>query len=248
MRDREFERRNARLMAAQSEDPRLRALSLDWFNRASRYEYSYHFTWMGRPIIQFPQDIMALQEIVWETRPDLIIECGVARGGSLILHASLLELLGGDGRVLGIDVDIRPINREEIEAHPMYRRITMIEGSSVDPEVVARVRALAADHGSVMVVLDSNHTADHVLSELRHYSPLVSRGCYLVVFDTVIHHMDPGLCEDRPWGRGNSPRDAVQRFLAESDDFEVDVGIDRKLLITAAPGGYLRCVRAQAPR
>jgi cephalosporin hydroxylase len=246
MRDKEFDARNTAHIAAQSADAQLQAVTSDWYNRASRHEYSYHFSWMGRPIIQFPQDIVAVQEIIWNTRPDLIIECGIARGGSLILYASLLELLGGSRQVLGIDVDIREINRGEIEAHPMFKNVTMIEGSSVDRAVVEQVQEIAAAHRTIMLVLDSNHTHDHVKQELELYSPLVSAGCYLVVFDTVIEDLPPELCQDRPWGRGNSPKTAVREFLATNKDFEIDEQIHQKLLITAAPEGYLKCVRNRA--
>lgn len=214
-----------------------------WFDLTSPYEYSYHFRWMGRPIIQYPQDILAVQQIIWETRPDLIIETGIAHGGSLVLSASMLEMLGGDGRVVGIDIDIREHNRVALEAHPMAKRIEMIEGSSVDVDVVARVKEIAADHERVMVMLDSMHTHDHVLHELRAYAPLVTKGCFLIVFDTIIERMPPDAFPDRPWGRGDNPATAVEAFLETSERFVVDKATEDPLLITVAPGGYLRCVR-----
>jgi cephalosporin hydroxylase len=222
-------------------DPGLKALSLDWLMAAARHRYSYNFTWLGRPIIQHPQDMVALQEIVWSTRPELIVETGVAHGGSLILSASLLALLGGDGRVAGIDVEIRPHNRAAIEAHPLAPRITLIEGSSTSEAVMAQVRGLAAGKRT-MVILDSNHTHDHVARELELYSPLVRKGGYLIVMDTLIEEMPPDSFPNRPWGRGNNPRTAVREFLARSRRFEVDTSIENKLLITVAPGGYLRCI------
>jgi len=240
----DFEERNRVLTEAMAADPDLRMLTRAWFDRASTYEYSYHFTWLGMPIIQFPQDILAVQEIVWRTRPDVIIETGIARGGSLILSASLLQLLGGDGRVIGIDVDIRAPNRQAIEAHPLARRITMIEGSSTDAAVVQRVRDLVAGSSQVLVLLDSNHTHEHVLQELRLYSPFVTAGGYLVVFDTVIEYMPADAFPERPWGRGDNPATAVKAFLAENDRFVVDEEVDRKLQISVSPGGYLRCVAA----
>lgn len=210
-----------------------------------RHKYSYNFEWLGRPIIQLPQDLIAVQEIIWRVRPDLIIETGIAHGGSLIFHASILELIGGDGRVLGIDVDIREHNRVEIERHPLSRRIDMVEGSSVDESVVARARAAAEGKGCVMVSLDSNHTHEHVLRELELYSPLVTVGSYLVVFDTVIEDIWDGLYPERPWGRGDNPKTAVREFLSRNDSFEIDKEVDGKLLITAAPDGYLKRIKVR---
>jgi cephalosporin hydroxylase len=227
-------------------DGALRQEARELFVKASRYRYSYNFTWLGRPIIQFPEDVVAMQEIVWCVKPDLIVETGIAHGGSLILWASLLQLLGGDGRVLGVDVEIRPANRAEIEGHPLSSRITMIEGSSVDAAVVARVQALARARRRVLVVLDSNHTHDHVARELDLYSPMVRRGSYLVVMDTVVEEMPADFFPDRPWGTGNNPKTAVADFLKRNDRFEVDREIDGKLLMSVAPGGYLRCVKDPA--
>jgi cephalosporin hydroxylase len=240
---RDFEERNRERVTAMASDATLRDVTHEWFARASKHEYSYHFQWMGRPIIQFPQDIIATQEIIWRTRPDLVIETGIAHGGSLVFYASMLELLGGDGRVLGVDIDIRPHNRAAIEAHPMKKRIDMIEGSSVDEAVVARVRETAALHERVLVVLDSNHTHEHVLRELRLYSPMVTPGSYLLAFDTIIEDMPPEFSADRPWAPGNNPKTAVREFLEETDRFEIDHELESKLLITVAPGGYLRCKR-----
>ena len=239
----EFERDKQIQIRRAGADKDLRRLSLDWIDASAKYKYAYNFTWMGRPIIQFPQDIIAVQEIIWRTRPELVIETGIAHGGSLIFSASMLELLGGGGRVVGIDVEIRPHNRAEIERHPMARRITMIEGSSTETRVMKQVQEMASGLGQVLVLLDSNHTHEHVLRELELYSPLVRRGGYLVVFDTVIEDMAEDSFPDRPWGRGNNPKTAVREFLRKNDRFEVDQDIENKLLLTVAPGGYLRCVR-----
>lgn len=239
----EFEKRNQDFVQRMAADEPLQEATKEWFVASSKYEYSYHFSWLGRPIIQFPQDIIALQEVIWKVKPDLIIETGIARGGSLIFSASMLELLGGDGAVLGVDIDIRAHNREEIEKHPMYKRITMIEGSSIDEDVVGRVRELAKGKRSVMVILDSNHTHEHVLRELEFYSPLVTNGSYLIVYDTVIEDMPEELCADRPWGKGDNPKTAVREFLRGNDRFVNDDEITSKLLITVAPEGYLRCVK-----
>jgi cephalosporin hydroxylase len=238
-----FRERNSWNIQRMASDASLRDLTLDWFAASSRHEYSYHFTWLGRPIIQFPQDIIATQEIIWNARPDLVIETGIARGGSLIFSASMLELLGADGHVLGIDIDIREHNRIEIERHPLFKRITMLQGSSTDEVIVQQVRKIAAEKRSVLVLLDSNHTHAHVLRELELYSPLVTRGSYLVVFDTIIEDMPEGFFPDCPWGKGNNPKTAVREFLKTTDRFEIDQEIENKLLITVAPSGYLRCVK-----
>ncbi|MDG2213228.1 MAG: cephalosporin hydroxylase family protein [Verrucomicrobiota bacterium] len=223
-------------------DGAVRQATLDWIEAIAPHKYTYNFSWLGRPIIQFPQDLAALQEIIWASKPDLIIETGIAHGGSLIFHASILHLLGNQGRVLGVDIDIRDHNRLEIEAHPMFERIDMIQGSSIEDDVAAQVAAAASKAGQVMVVLDSNHTHDHVLSELEIYAPLVTKGCYMVVLDTLIEDMPEGSFPDRPWGKGDNPRTAVNAFLETTNRFEVDTAMDAKLQISVAPGGYLKCV------
>jgi Cephalosporin hydroxylase len=247
----------------------LREASTQWIIESAKHKYSYNFAWMGRPIIQYPQDIVAMQELIWRVQPDLIIETGIAHGGSLIFNASMLALLdycatahdGKDAvsrhssrRVVGIDIEIRPHNRLAVQSHPLASLITMIEGSSVDPAVISSVKAIASEHQNILICLDSNHTADHVLAELTAYAPLVSPDSYCVVFDTVIENMSPGQHGERPWGPGNNPMTAVDRFLAslvggstrgsngEPLRFEIDEAIDSKLLISVAPRGYLRRV------
>jgi cephalosporin hydroxylase len=211
---------------------------------ANRRKYSYHFEWLGRPIIQYPQDIVAMQQLLWQVQPDLVIETGIAHGGSLVFTASMLELnaaCGGpaDARVLGVDIDIRAHNRAAIEAHPMARRIDMLEGSSVAPSVVAQVQAAAANRRRVLVCLDSNHTHEHVLAELEAYAPLVSVGSYCVVFDTVIDDMPKSMFLDRPWGPGDNPKTALHAWLKGHPEFEIDRSVDHRLLITVAPDGWL---------
>jgi cephalosporin hydroxylase len=229
-------------------NPKLSAATRSWMDLAQAARYPYHFEWMGRPIIQYPQDIVAVQEIIWSVKPDLIIETGIAHGGSLIFSASMLELnaiSGGpqDAEVLGLDIDIRAHNRAAIEAHPMARRISMLEGSSVAPEVIAEVKAKAVGKKSVLVLLDSNHTHDHVLGELNAYAHLTSVGSYCVVFDTVIEDMPDDAFGDRPWSKGNNAKTAVWDFLTRYPEFEIDKSIQHKLLITVAPDGYLKRVR-----
>jgi cephalosporin hydroxylase len=224
-------------------DPDVQALSRIWLREIAPYKYAYNFTWMGRPIIQFPQDMLAMQEIIWTLKPDLIIETGIAHGGSLIFHASMLELVGEDADVLGIDIDIREHNRIEIEKHPMFKRITLMEGSSVDDETAKKVFDFAKNKQRVLVILDSNHTHEHVLKELEIYSQLVTKDSYLIVFDTLVEDMPDSLSGDRPWGKGNNPKTAVWEFLKNNDRFEIDKKLESKLLITVAPDGYLKCIK-----
>jgi cephalosporin hydroxylase len=227
-----------------SRDEDLKRKSLEWMIASDKYKYSYNFTWLGRPIIKYPSDIVATQEIIWSVRPDLIIETGIAHGGSLILSASMLELLGGDRRVIGIDIDVRAHNRREIEAHPMFKRITMVEGSSVAPDIVAKVRELSAGYRTVMVFLDSLHTHDHVAAELKMYAPMVTIGSYLVLPDTFIEMFPKGYyAASRPWDVGNNPMTALREFMKSSNDFEVDRELNEKLMITEAFDGYLRRVK-----
>lgn len=237
---------------------KIHASARNFFLDSVKEKYSYNFEWLGRPIIQYPQDIVAIQELVWKIRPDLIIETGIAHGGSLIMSASLLALLdycdavesgqvldpaAPRRKVLGIDIDIRAHNRAAIEAHPMSNRIEMIQGSSIAPEIVEQVRQRAKNCSCVLVCLDSNHTHEHVLGELHAYAPLVTTASYCVVFDTIIDDIPLSVPPDRPWGPGNSPKSAVREYLKTHPEFEIDKAIDQKLLISVAPDGYLRRVR-----
>ena len=210
---------------------------------SNKAQYSYNFSWMGRPIIQYAQDMIAMQEIIWNIQPDLIIETGIAHGGSLIYYASILELIG-KGEVLGIDIDIRSHNRIEIEKHPMFKRIKMIEGSSISNEIATRVKEIAKGKEKILVCLDSNHTHEHVLQELKLYSPLVSINSYIVVFDTIVEDLPEGyFSQKRPWGISNNPKTAVDEFLKGNQSFEIDRSVDNKLLISVAPGGYLKRIK-----
>jgi cephalosporin hydroxylase len=221
-------------------------------------KYSYNWFWLGRPIIQYPQDIVAMQELIWSVKPDLIIETGIAHGGSLIFSAAMLALLdmcdaiqsgttldptNSTRMVLGLDIDIRTHNRAAIEAHPMSSRIRMIQGSSIAPDVVAQVQEIAKGFKRVLVCLDSNHTHDHVLAELQAYARLTSVGSYCVVFDTVVEDMPGDMILDRPWGPGNNPKTAVWEYLKTNPEFEIDKNIQHKLLITVCPDGYLKRTR-----
>jgi cephalosporin hydroxylase len=236
-------------------DADLQALSRVWVREISRHKYAYNFRWLGRPAIQFPNDAWAMQEIIWAVRPDLIIETGIAHGGSLVFSASMLALLElcdaaernetvdprkPARKVLGIDIDIRAHNRAAIEAHPMASRIEMIQGSSISAEVIEKVKAVAARHSKILICLDSNHTHEHVLAELEAYAPLTSPGSYCVVFDTLVEDMPADMFPDRPRGPGNNPKTAVHEYLKSHPEFTIDKAIDHKLLISVAPDGYLR--------
>jgi len=213
------------------------------FREMTRSRYMYNFDWLGLPIIQMPQDILAAQELIWRVRPGAIVETGVARGGSVIFSASMLQLLDGDGIVVGIDIEIRPHNRAAIEEHPLSHRVRLVEGSSVDPSVHDQVRRHVGSRGPVMVFLDSNHTHEHVLAELRLYSSFVGRGSYMIVYDSVIDRLPAEDSAGRPWGPGNNPRTAVHAFIAENDRFEIDRDVEGKLLLTCCPDGFLHCRR-----
>jgi cephalosporin hydroxylase len=243
MNDDEFRQKNHEMVAKMGGDADLQASSLDWLIKSSRFQYTYHFRWLGLPIIQLPQDIVAMQELIWEIKPDAIVETGIARGGSLIFYASMLHLLDAGGIVVGVDVDIREHNRRAIEAHPLKRYVQMIQGSAIDPDVVEQVRRLIAGRKRVLVALDSMHTHEHVLRELELYSPLVTKDSYLVVFDTAVELVPADFFSDRPWGKGNNPWTAVQEFMKSTDAFEIDRSIPDKLQLTVAPDGYLKRVK-----
>ena len=239
-------------------DADVKTQAIDFVRDTAKFNYSYNFEWMGRPIIQFPQDMLAMQELIWEIKPDLIIETGIAHGGSMVMSASMLALLDmcdaidsgtslntreSRRKVLGIDIDIRPHNLAAIEAHPMASRIQMIQGSSIAPEIVEQVREVAKGYERILVCLDSNHTHVHVLTELQAYAPLTSVGSYCVVFDTLIEDMPVNMFPDRPWGPGDNPKTAVWEYLKTHPEFEIDKSIEHKLLITVAPDGYLKKIR-----
>jgi cephalosporin hydroxylase len=234
-------------ISAIAQNDNLKSSAHEFMKASVEPKYSYNFTWLGRPIIQYPQDMIAMQELIWEVKPDLIIETGIAHGGSLIFYASILELVATctdhQGEVIGIDIDIRPHNRKAIEAHQMFKRISMIQGSSIDLGIIAQVVEIAKGKERIMVCLDSNHTHTHAYAELEAYAWLTSVGSYCVVFDTLIEDMGKGMYPDRPWGPGNNPKTAVREYLKTHPEFEIDKSIQNKLLITVAPDGYLKRVK-----
>ena len=226
-------------------DRRVFEAAVDALHAADTYGYCYLWSWMGVPIIQLPADIMATQEVIWATKPDVIVETGVARGGSVLFMASMLELIG-KGKVIGVDIDVRAHNRDSIERLPVARRVVLIEGPSTEAATLAKVRAEIQASASVMVVLDSDHSRDHVLAELRSYGPLVTEGCYLVVADTILGHLDAGQTprnRSKIYLKGNEPLSALEAYLQETDRFVVDAAVNGKLILSSSPGGYLRCVR-----
>jgi len=254
----DFKREVMTRIAANANDKTLRDAASNFMLASTKPKYSYNFEWLGRPVIQYPQDIVAIQELIWEVKPDLILETGIAHGGSLVLSASMLALLdlcdamessrafdprNSKRKVLGVDIEIRPHNRLAIEAHPMASRMEMIQGSSIDPDIVAQVQLIVSRYAKVLVFLDSNHTHDHVLAELNSYASMVSVGSYCVVFDTVVEELPKDMFPDRPWGPGDNPRTAVHGFLRENKNFVIDQNIHNKLLITVAEDGYLKRVR-----
>jgi len=242
MKDKEFEQKNLELIKSMSNNKKFKEKTKAWFETSWKYEYQYHFRWLGLPILQYPQDIVATQELIWKVKPDLIIETGIARGGSIIYSASILELIG-KGEVIGIDIDIRKHNRKLIEKHPMMKRITMIEGSSIDKKIINQVCKIANGKKKVMVFLDSNHSHKHVLAEMKAYSSLVKKGSYMIVFDTMIEDVPKDYFQNRPWNKGNNPKTAVIEFLKKNNRFKIDKKIDNKLMITANPSGFLKCMK-----
>jgi len=253
----QFAQERSEQIAGYSRDNVFIDQSQAWLEASMRRRYVYNYDWLGRPIIQYPQDMVAIQELVWSTRPDLIIETGIAHGGSLVLSASLLAMLDycdavvagttlapkeSKRKVLGLDIDIRSHNRQAIETHPLAHMIDMIQGSSISPEVIANVQEYSIGYQRIMICLDSNHTHEHVLAELNAYAPLTTPGCYCVVFDTFVEDMPADLFPNRPWKTGDNPKTAVSEYLKTHSEFEIDKSIDHKLLISVAPEGYLKRV------
>ena len=240
----EFKKERTASQREMHEDAELKQKSLDWMLHADKYKYTYNFTWMGRPVIKYPQDIVIMQELIWDVRPDLIIETGIAHGGSIIFSSSMMELLGNGGKVIAVDIEIRKHNRDAIEKHPMMKNITMLEGSSVDEKIVQQIADYAKKFKKVMVVLDSNHSHDHVFRELEMYTPLVSMDSYILLPDTFVEFFPKGYVTNRPWDVGNNPYTAMEAFLKTTDQFVKDEAITNKLLITEAfGGGYLKRVK-----
>jgi cephalosporin hydroxylase len=242
MTDKEFESKNKQKINSMKKDKSFVENGKSWFQDSWTHEYTNHFSWLGLPIIQLPQDIVALQEIIWKIKPDLIVETGVARGGSVIFHASLLSMIG-KGEVIGIDIDIRDKNRKAIEKHPLSKKITLMQGSSISKKIVNQVYKIAKNKKKILVFLDSHHTHNHVLKELELYSPLVKNGSYVVVFDTIVEDLPKNFVKNRPWNVGNNPKTAVHEFLKHNKRFKIDKNLENKLVITSNPDGFLKCIK-----
>lgn len=222
-------------------DAVLRQKSLDWMLHADKYKYTYNYAWMGRPIIKFPNDILIQQEIMWELKPDLVIETGIAHGGSIIFTASMMEMMGIPGEVVGVDIDIRPHNKHAIDNHPMKKRITMYEGSSVEPNIIDKVKNHTIGKRCVMVILDSLHSHNHVYQELCAYAPMTTIGSYCILPDTFIEFFPKGYySESRPWDVGDNPYTAMRSFMDQNNSFEIDKSRTNKAMITETIDGYLK--------
>lgn len=254
----EFHRKRQAAIEGYASDQQFKDLTAQWMSAAFQRQYMYNFSFLGRPVIQTPADMVGMQELIWDVRPDLIIETGIAHGGSLIMSAAMLSILDycdavenqtlldpqkPARKVLGIDIDIRSHNRAAVETHPMASRIVMIQGSSVDPSTIEKVHQYAAQYSRILVCLDSNHTHDHVLAELHAYAPLTTVGSYCVVFDTIVEDLPHSFFPDRPWKPGDNPKTAVWEYLKTHDEFETDVSMHQKLQTTVSPDGFLKRVR-----
>lgn len=255
----QFEQETRSEVAQMGADPAFKELTLEWMQAANQHKYSYHFHSLGRPIIQYPQDMVAMQQIIWDVRPDLIIETGIAHGGSLIQSAAMLAMLDmcdaisagetmnpavSKRKVLGVDIDIRAHNKAAIKAHPMASRIEMMQGSAIDPQLVEQVHEFASGFERVLVCLDSMHSHDHVFGELNAYAPLVSVGSYCIVFDTLIEDLPDAPDSPRPWSVGDNPKTAVEAWLPDNPQFEIDWSVENSLAATVAPSGYLKRISA----
>lgn len=239
----EFLRLNEQAAHEMSLDQGLQSKALEVLVEADRHRWIHQTTWFGEPLLNLPQDMFAIQEIVWRTRPDFIIEVGLAWGGSVLFEATLLEILGGQ-KVIGVDIFIPPDLRQRLAMHgKLSDRLSLIEGGSTDPQTLAQVKEQLRGSRKVLVILDSYHTHDHVLRELCAYAPFVEKGQYLICGDTVVERIPPQTHRARPWGPGNNPATALKEFLSQTDRFVVDETIDRRLLLSCHPGGYLKAVK-----
>ena len=253
-----FEKDVSERLAANGNNKSLTDATRNFAIASIQAQYSYNFEFLGRPVIQYPQDMIAMQELIWKVKPDLVIETGIAHGGSLIMNAAMLALLDvceaietgtsfdpakSDRKVVGVDIDIRPHNRKAIDEHPMASRIEMFEGSSIAQEIIEKVHGFSSEYERVLVSLDSNHTHEHVLAELEAYAPLVSVGSYCVVFDGIVEDLPNDMFDDRPWGVGDNPKTATWEYLNNHPEFEIDQEIQNKIMMTVAPDGYLRRIK-----
>jgi cephalosporin hydroxylase len=226
-------------------DKTLQKQALDILVKADEHRWIHQNSWFGEPLLNLPQDMFAIQDIVWRTRPEFIVEVGVAWGGSLLFEASLLEILGGK-KVIGIDIFIPNDLKQRLNSHgKVSEKLLLIEGSSTSSETLDKLKEVLAGSRKVLVILDSYHTHDHVLKELQLYSSFVGKDHYIICGDTIVEYIPSQLHRPRPWGPGNNPATAVKKFLSETNRFEVDLKIDQRLLFSCHPGGYLRATKEE---
>lgn len=226
-----------------SQDKDLKKKAMEVLVEADKHRWIHQTKWFGQAILNLPQDMFAIQEIIYRTRPKFIIETGVAWGGSLLFYSTLMEVLGGE-KIIGIDLYMPPDLKERLNSYgKLSSRLALIEGSSVDESTVERVRSITGGSKEVMLILDSYHTHEHVLKELRLYSPFVGKGFYIVCGDTVVEDIPEQTHRTRPWGPGDNPKTALRQFLLENDRFIVDKKTENKLLFTCNPDGYVQCVK-----
>ncbi len=223
-------------------DEELQKLALELIEKSDKHYHAYQWTWLDLPIIQSTEDILAAQELVWKVKPDVIIETGIAWGGSIVFYASLLQLIG-KGKIVGIDVALPQKNIDKIMSYPFSDRIELIQGSAVDQSIVDLAASHIKEGQTVMLMLDSNHTHEHVLKELEMYSHLVTKDSYIIVSDTIVEDIPTQEHRPRPWGPGDNPKTAVNAFLKGNDRFVLDEYYNNKILVTFDKGGYLRCVK-----
>ena len=235
-----FRSERADWRASLGADDTLRQQGIDLQLAADDHHYTYSWEWLGVPIIRLPDDIVVLQELIWAYRPQRIVETGVARGGSMLLDSSLMTLSGIEPAVLGIDISIFAHTHEALAEHPMSRGVTLLETSSVSDEAVSAARDFLGNAERALLVLDSNHTHEHVLAELRVLAPLLPVGSFILVADTIVEELPQGHYVNRPWDRGNSPLTAANQFLGENPGFVRDTEWSRRALLTEFRDGILR--------
>ena len=234
---------NLKAADAMSKDQNLQNDAKNVLIKADEHRWIHQGSWLGEPLLNLPQDMVALQDIIWRTKPDFIIEVGVAWGGGILFEAMLLDYIDGK-KVIGLDIFIPSDLRKRIMNHKkLSDRIELVEGDSTSEETIRKVKTILNGSKKVLVILDSYHTHDHVMNELKTFSQFVGKGHYLICGDTIVEHVPIQKHRPRPWGPGNNPGTAVRQFLVENDSFEIDEDLEKKLLLTCHPGGYLKAVK-----
>lgn len=237
----DFDNERIRLLDSLGENDSLKSQGLDFVNSSNHKKYAYVWNWLGLPVIQMPEDLIKVQEIIFETKPDFVIETGVAWGGSLLFYSSILNSIG-HGDVIGIDITIPEHNRANIMRSIGSERINLIEGSSVSEDIVNKIESIVPKGSKVLLILDSHHTHEHVLAELELWSPLVTSGNYIVVCDTIVEYIEAPADRVRDWGKGNNPATAVNQFLSKNSRFSLDNEYNLKSFTSFHPGGFLQAI------